>query len=265
MKNEADNILAKRDLIHQFNTEEELIHQIVGSSNDTFNGLLFENLIRKPFPFEDFRKTTKFKVAINVLRSNFGFNNNKKPGDFDILILPMTSQNQLYERLCAVEVKVARPTRFKPNKSSNSMGSHQVKGLIEDGFPIVGLIQICMTEPLQEKEKQNLTHIITLDNDETNYNSLEEMPKVDLPFDHFSWASSENQMKRMKALNLPSFIGLNSLGINATKDGGYLTSYHINHNKDEIASYNPFRKKEVTNLAKTFFNNPKNYFIQKKH
>lgn len=252
-----NQIIASREFQYQFASEEELIHRIVGTSDSRFNGLLFENLVRRPFSLEEFKEITSYKVAINVLRSDFGFKDDKKPGDFDILVLPMVLDKPSFERLCAIEVKVARPIRLKPNKSSKSMGSKQVKGLIEDGFPYIGLIHISMPEPLKGDEIQTLTHVY-MDSKKKNRG------EVELPFDYFSWATSENQMNRMKALDLPEFIGINSLGINASKIGGYLINYHMNHTEDELASYNPYAKKETLDLAKSFFSDPDNYFLQYK-
>lgn len=92
-------------------------------------------------------------IGINLLRKEFGFDKNEKPGDFDLIIIPYNENKIIFERTGACEVKVVRPTRKTVLKNANSLGRTQLNGLIKDGFPFVGLIHLSMSEPLKDFEK----------------------------------------------------------------------------------------------------------------
>ena len=95
----------------------------------------FTEIIYKP----DFEQLpyTSYLIKQNVLRADLEFNQMDKPGDFDVIIIPCSGNNILYNKSCAIEVKIVRPTRKKPSKNSNSLGlsdkqsSRKIKKIIK--------------------------------------------------------------------------------------------------------------------------------------
>lgn len=97
-----------------------------------------------------------FYVTKTILRKELKLAENKKPGDIDVLIIPFNQKKIYFENTSVYEIKIVRPTLSNPSRNANSLGISQVLGLLEDGFPSVSLIHICLTEPLPENEKMDL-------------------------------------------------------------------------------------------------------------
>ncbi len=265
MENLDDWIL--QDHIHYFIPETELIKQLAFRKKDyTLNFNLFSNLIADPIGMKAIREYTGFYIGINILRQDIGFEAGKKPGDFDILIIPFNDSRTFFERTCAIEVKVARPTRDKITKPPNSNGIEQVEGLIRDGFPLVGLIHICMPEPLKEKEKQVIKYDLTpfdMDNPKGNTHFLEHV--IDVKLDHFSWFSSINQMKRLLSKNIPKYVGLRTVGVSLLKDQSLVMVFENEFNHQYGSGYfNPHKKQETIDKIESYWQKNKSSFIVSK-
>lgn len=91
----------------------------------------------------------------------------------------------------------------------------QALGLAEDGFPLVGLIHVPITEPLPEEEKVNIKFSSINANSRVGKEEGKSFHDylIDVRRDHFAWWSSENQIKRLMTLQLPDFIGISSYGL----------------------------------------------------
>jgi len=262
MPNKLD--LQNIELVDYFLAETELIKRLcISKSDNKINFNLFSNLLSKPVGYNIFQEYTGFYVAINVLRKRLGFPQHEKPGDFDILIIPHSSENIFFNRTCAIEVKVDRPTRMNPIKSPNSNGYNQVQGLIKDGFPLVGLIHICMPEPLLENEKQSIKFDLTpfdLDNPYNNKDFLKN--SVNVKMDMFSWFSAENQMKKLISKEIPKYVGLCTVGVNVSSIGNLVTLFDHDFNTSYEAGYfNPHLKTETIQKIEQFWNMNKDSFI----
>ncbi|MBO6517236.1 MAG: hypothetical protein JJ975_11860 [Bacteroidia bacterium] len=214
----------------------------------------FSNLLYPFGYYSDSMKITDVYIAQNILRGELGFSSQDKPGDFDILIIPSSNGKMLYDRTCVYEVKVVRPTRKKPSRNANSMGVTQVLGLVDDGFPLVGLIHVCMTEPLKENEKMSTKY-------STHKANSPEPPKVsfedsliDVKVDHFSWWSADNQIKRLLAFDIPKYVGVSAIGLNVKEDGGFsYSSCSQEFWGFESGYFNPHRKDETLQRLKDHF------------
>src|SRR5688572_19878829 len=136
---------------HHVKVDEEIVIKLLIENTDTYGKpdlRVFYNVIYEPIDHSEFKRVYKgFHIAQNIYRSEMGFSDDSKPGDFDVIIIPFSEDKILFERTAAFEVKVIRPTKANPRRNANSFGTEQTLGLVNDGFPLVGLLHICMTEP----------------------------------------------------------------------------------------------------------------------
>jgi hypothetical protein len=155
-------------------------------------------------------------IATEVPREILGLELGKKPGDIDLLIIPEKNQAMIFERTIAIEVKIVRPTIKKPGKNAGKMGATQIQGLIDDGFPFVGLLHIEVPE-------------------ETPLDFRTEMPNGFM-MDLFPLDSAERQQGRLNKLGLPSFVGFSSTGLQSLEGNFIGSSFGF----DKDCELNPF-------------------------
>lgn len=245
--------------------ETQLIEKLCISKKDgKINFSLFSNLIYKPIDSAEFHEYTGFYIAINVLREKLGFEKSQKPGDFDILIIPYSEHTLFFDRTCAIEVKIVRPTRKKPTKSPNSNGVSQVQGLIKDGFPLVGLIHICMPEPVPEKEKQTITFdtaVFDLDTPKNNGQFMQNTLEVKI--DPFPMFAVENQMKKLVSKEIPKYVGLCTIALTVNAKGDFQSWHNLDFNLGfESGYFNPNVKSETIEKVKKFWEANKEVFMK---
>jgi len=244
-------------------TEEEVIDILINSDKKHFPLKCFSNVLYAPMRINDDLIDYKgFYVAKMVFREDLGFNDKKKPGDFDVIIIPFSESNIYFDRTVASEVKVVRPTRKKPTKNANSLGVNQLLGLIEDGFPFVSLIHITMPEALKEHEMQTLkfaNRVLDMDNPKNNIGLLDDTR--DVLFDWLGMYSSAKQMQRLLKFDIPKYAGLYCTELSFFDNGSYVLSdiygeyNHFNH-----GYFNPKVKPEtINNIKQHFKENPSSY------
>lgn len=239
-------------------SEAELIRNLIVDSNNTINYHIIKVLFENPFEANVLKSYEGYYVYQNILRSELGFNKNIKPGDFDLIIIPFNNEKIYFERTASFEVKVVRPTRLKPKKNSNSLGISQVWGLINDGFPLVGLIHFCLPEALHENEKIATKYIGEISSNEL----LTESEMVKIPIDFFSNWAATNQIKRLISTDLPKYVGLCCLGINTTQKNRLRLGINLNeHTRFENGYFNPKKSSLTIEKIKLFHFNNKNKAI----
>ena len=245
--------------------EEQVIDILINDKEE--NGRVdmrhFFNVVSSPFEYEEFFKYKGVYIAKNIMREEMGFNNQTKPGDFDVILIPYSETHIYFERTAVYEIKVVRPKRSNYRKSPNSMGTTQLKGLINDGFPFVSLMHICMTEPLIEEEKMKTKFCTIPVNGEPISGGIKNFDDylIDVSMDHFSWWSADNQMKRLIAEDIPKYAGLSAFGLNIYEDEKYsLTSCSENLTDFQSGYFNPHKKIETVEKIKLHFERfPKRY------
>jgi hypothetical protein len=202
-------------------------------------------------PRKDDFNFDKYYISKEILRTELGFDKDQKPGDFDILIIPANKGRVYFEFSSAFELKVVRPTNNNYRKNSTSLGSTQTLGLIEDGFPLVGLIQVCMNEPINP---QHLQYLPNLD----NINEI-------FTFDPFPIYSIETQYKRVLKTDLPKYVGINIFGLSFDKNGNMVTQNSAKFEKFKYGYFNPHRKEETIEKIMIHFTNNSDQYIEKKN
>lgn len=249
-------------------SEEDAIDELLSWNSEIQKHDLrpFYGLLSLPLNHNAVWEYTDFYVIRRVLREELGFDKNSKPGDFDIILIPFNKEKIYFERTAIYEVKIVRPTRNKPGKSPSSLGITQVNGLINDGFPLVGLMHITMTEPLLESEKLPITHYtIPIDIDNPSNNKEVMNSGVEVKMDHFAWISADNQMRRLVSQDgIPKYIGLSCIGLNYKSDGEYSISNCTRNLSDfERGYFNPNKKEDtIEKIKKHFSLNKEKYLVR---
>ncbi len=181
----------------------------------------------------------RYYITKEILRSEIGLDPTQKPGDIDILIIPAFEDKIFFEFSSAFELKVVRPTNDNYKKNSNSLGTTQTFGLIQNGFPLIGLIHVCMNEPI-------------------NLNYLQQLPDLDnvnsiITFDPFPIYSVETQYQRVLKTELPKYVGINIFGLSFTQDNEVVTQHTAKFTAFQRGYFNP-------NTSKTLIVNIENHF-----
>jgi len=228
----------------------ELITRFI-PKNDHYPDLtFFYNLLFDPVKQEGIEDYQGFYVATDVKREEIGVERVGKPGDYDIVFIPYNNKDKLYyDRTAVYEVKIARPTFEKPNKDTNSVGQKQLYGLIEDGFPLVGLLHIVIAKPLLLEQ----TSVIKMgkkpinidwqpgDPPQSNLDDLIE----DQSLDWLPWYSMDRQMERLISAGFPKYVGINAFAITKNADGKLSISSSREYDGYTSGYFNPKMKQET--------------------
>lgn len=151
-------------------------------------------------------------LAKEVLRSELGLDVDQKPGDIDLLIIPIAGDSPLLHKTVAIEVKVVRPTVSKPSKNASSMGVTQTKGLLRDGFPYICLLHVVIPESLPLEMHWSIP-LKSFDLDENG--DFKDTGKI-LKHDPFPLISAGRQKGRIGASDLPEEASYRVLGLSRT-------------------------------------------------
>jgi hypothetical protein len=190
-------------------TEESIAKAITYNANCAANSLDF--MLWGAFS-QPFAETDGLFISYSVPREELGLFKGGVPGDIDILAIPFKDNEPLSAYAMAIEVKVTRPTLAKPSKNANKLGSTQTLGLVAAGFPLVGLLHVCMPE---KTPSDLLTPIPFLTEPYISSGNQKDCMLMDL----FPVAVAERQQGRLTSLNLPSWIGIHAFGISSNKEG----------------------------------------------
>ncbi|WP_198083775.1 hypothetical protein [Variovorax sp. E3] len=181
-------------------------------SKSTFANLI-HFAVEGAFPDSEHALSHDLLVAINVPRRQLGLSAHGKPGDVDLLIVPM-ADGPMCERAIAIEAKIVRPTLENPSRNANSMGASQVVGLLNDGFPLVGLAHITIPTPLPPEMHWSIPWW----SGALGPDRKPQKTGKTFAFDPFPLLSAERQQGRVLALALPPEVGYKVMGITLSKD-----------------------------------------------
>jgi len=213
--------LFNRTRVYKSMTENEVIDLLLNWNGDREKADLrsFLSGIYYPDP-QAYFDYEGFYITKTILRNEFKLESGRKPGDIDVLIIPFSKDKIHFEKTSVYEIKIVRPTRKNPSRNANSLGVSQVLGLIEDGFPLVGLIHVSITEPLPEQEKQDIKFSTLKANSGLGTEEGKSLDDylIDVKMDQFAWWSSENQIRRLMTIQLPDFIGISTYGLEFYED-----------------------------------------------
>jgi len=217
---------------------------------------------------EEYAKIKGLIISTEVLRKELEFDPNSKPGDFDILVIPYSETGVHIERTAAIEVKVVRPTRAKPERNANSLGVTQLKGMIEDGFPFAGLIHVCIPEALPKEEMMDIKFCTLPAGDNTG--PIPEGKTIDdfsvkVKMDQFPYVSVKKQIRRLLVYDIPKYAGLYVMGLAKNSNGDILSEHIHGPERHYFTGYlNPKRKIETQmKIGKFLRDNPDRFITRK--
>ena len=170
-------------------------------------------------------------VGIEIKREKLGLAAGQRPGDIDLLVVPLQGDRPSAKKAIAIEVKIVRPTLRKPGKNADTTGSDQARGLLHDGFPYVCLLHLCAPEPLPKALHWSLPYV----EHEPGVGLVETGRR--LLIDPFPLMSAPRQEGRLRALGLPAEIGYTAIGLPLTKDGQGFSGCTFGEN--HLAQLNP--------------------------
>lgn len=132
-----------------------------------------------------------------------------------MLIIPCIGRERQWEDAIAIEVKAYRLARTNRNKSPGDSGRAQTAGLVEMGFPLVGLLHVVPVEAGDDDEFALLpvwptNTPLAINQEPTDYR------RVDLSGMTFS----RRQSGRLQKLELPDCVGAKVLWLTLGQDGG---------------------------------------------
>jgi hypothetical protein len=228
--------------------ESQVINLIIEKTKCQYGNLDFFYGVTN-VPRTDILNFDRYFITKEVLRVELGLELNQKPGDIDILIIPAYEDNIYFEYSSAFELKVVRPTNKKLRKNSNSLGTTQTFGLIRDGFPLVGLIQVCMNEPI------NPIHLQYLPN-------LDDVSEI-FTFDPFPLYSIETQYERVLKTDLPKYVGINIFGLSFDQNEKIIIQSSTKFTNFMRGYFNPNVNELTVEKIKSHFNKYRSKYIEK--
>lgn len=246
--------------VRQDSDERKIIEKITAfKDKDKYSHDLvhFYNLLFDPVRFDGIEEYEGFYLATNVLRKEVGLTRSGRPGDYDIMFIPYKGAHLFYDRTAVYEVKIVRPNFKQPNKSSNSLGETQIYGLLEDGFPLVGLLHIVIAEPLSLEQTSTIrVSKVPANIDRTLDNPpvppLEEIFEEE-PLDWLPWYSVDKQMARLITAGFPKYVGLDAFSISKNPDGTHNVTTSQEWRGYRSGYFNPNRSKELMECLKKHF------------
>lgn len=249
--------------LDQYYDEKELLLRLFASPERTkLDTSYFSDLIYSPLDSEDYYTYEGFYITFNILREKLGLEMDSLPGDIDILIIPFDNKKVFFERTAVYEVKIVRPRRNNINKSPNSSGTKQIKGLINDGFPLIGLMHICMPEPLLENEKVEMS-IISTDIDPEKLKGISDLREISdiIKIDFFPSYAMNNQMKKLLSYDIPKYIALTTFSLNVVSNSEFNGTFYLDFNKKFSSGFfNPHKKESTIELIANYWEKNKQMF-----
>lgn len=233
--------------IHKIISEEEIIDILLSSLEKRRSPYI------NPFSFmfcHSVRTVESYSgvyFSKMVQRNELKLERTGKPGDFDILLIPYEGKDILFERTGVIEVKVVRPTIKNPSRNANSFGITQINGLIEDGFPLIGLIHICVPEPTPKNDCSQIKYLSDKARNSEDYELVK--------YDWFPHSAVKNQKRRLISFNLPTFVNLYSSSLSFRENGSCELGHDLEIDIGEKGDFNPETKAEAIKKIKEHFDN----------
>jgi len=169
------------------------------------------------------RKGWHYQILCNLPRHYLGLSPLHKPGDIDVLIVPLKDGSYYPELAMAIEVKFIKIPLAKRRKDANSSGFSQAQGLLRDGFPFVGILHILVAEPSERRDWKKMNTFI-LDDFETQ-TFKEHQKGVDA--DPIIYASVNRQLGRLEKAVRGTPIGANAFCLILSPDGRRIAGHSL--------------------------------------
>src|ERR1700733_7082716 len=115
---------SKKFYISETLSEFDLIQRVIRSGMNLFDIFGFVNA-----PATNWQtRGLNYLFLLNIDRQSIGFQDSAKPGDIDIIIVPVRGELALLDSTSALEVKIVRIPVSKRHKDATTSGYAQAKG-----------------------------------------------------------------------------------------------------------------------------------------
>lgn len=246
--------------VRQDSDERKIIAKITSFKNERkyhTDLTYFYNLLFDPVRLDGIEQYEGFYLATNVLREEVGLQRVGKPGDYDILFIPYYGEYLFYDRAAVYEVKIVRPSFKQPGKSANKLGEKQVYGLLEDGFPLVGLLHVVIADPLLPGQTSTIRMSKVPANIDRQPGDPPLPPLEDLfeeePLDWLPWYSVDKQMARLISIGFPKYVAIDAFSITQNPDGTHQTTTTQEWRGYRSGYFNPRKTLELQQCLQQHF------------
>jgi hypothetical protein len=143
----------------------------------------------------------------NVPRTDLGLSREGQPGDIDLLIVPYRGTRVHIGKAAAIEIKRLSLKAPRWDKSTDRYGITQANGLLEAGFPYVGILHLIVHAegPAANRKEMMVGRVIGPD----GRIEFEDDEATDMTGSQ----TSDRQLGRLMARNPDPVIGLNCVSV----------------------------------------------------
>lgn len=202
----------------------ELITSLKNKSTGEPDLQLFSNLLAEPAGAGVWAEYAGFYVGKYIAGGEMAVAGGRRAGQMDMIFIPYSKARLFVERAAVFVVRVARPEFSLARSGPRSLGGVQVMERIREGFPLVGLLHVCLPRPL-EPAQQHWVKMAKVPLP-AGWQPGDGVPVVagnELAFARYDWLPAfavDNQMQRMILAGLPKFAGINAVAITQIAGGG---------------------------------------------
>lgn len=184
--------------------EPSLVHFVLEKLERTYDafGFLFDDVFRYD------RKGWQYLFLAGVPRSMLGLDPRLQPGDIDVLIVPSRDGVIATEFIAGVEVKRLPLRNGVLGKNVDRYGVTQAKGLMRDGFPLVGILHIVVNEagPPEHIREVEMWKVVNSESQEIEFSHKQ---LVDMT----GSMAADLQIDRLTSRDIGEYMGFNAIAL----------------------------------------------------
>lgn len=185
-------------------TEQELVREILFGSSRLYE---FFGFVMTDVHGLKSKDGWNYVFFGNLLRTDLGLPRLGQPGDIDVLIIPHRDGLLHIDKTAAIEVKRLSLKGPQWDKSTDRLGITQAKGLLDAGFPYVGILHLVVHAEGPDQNHRSMLAARVLDAD----------GRISFEGDHTSdmtgTISCERQLGRLLTQHPDQSIGLNCVSL----------------------------------------------------
>lgn len=163
------------------------------------------------------------------------------PGDIDILAIPYEGNELILSKVIAVEIKILRAEKRRPNKSPNKCGFSQAASLFDFGFPYVAVGHLIVTDEALDNLDRNA--VIALTGENGRIASCR--PEVVDMFENDIALRSFGRLKKSCENDQLGYFVMNYDGRRMFEPIGYSCSQNMNYNENYLGRLGHFTKRII--------------------
>ena len=196
-------------------SEQEIVSKII-ASRELYSAF---DVFIVPYYLHPRDDISEAWIFTNIPSGALGFSEGR-PGDIDLLYVPLFEGRPQPGNCVCAEIKIIRPTRANPGKDHKDSGREQIVGLLQRRVPVISLNHIILPDT------NRVLHQISETED-----AMESMREIG---PYLSGINNERQEGRLKSLALPECVGY---GAALIEEVGHFLMSTVNHGR--FCTHNP--------------------------